>query len=184
MPLFEIHSCHRNYEHIAFEAIRRGLRFGFIGGSDDHRGAIGDSHPAARDTCFSCHNGLAAVYAAELTRSSLWEAFFARRVYATNGPRIVLDFRINDVMMGGELRSKTGEELHIQFWARLDGMMDRVELVRGTETIQQFRGPRQQVFEFSGEHTESAREGATAYYIRVIQADGGMAWASPIWVEA
>ena len=183
MPVFEMHSCHRNYEHVAFEAIQRGIRFGFIGGSDDHRGAIGDSHPAARERFFSAHNGLAAVYAKELTRESLWEAFFARRVYATNGPRMVVDFRINDVLMGGELCAKVGQEIKIKFWTRLDGMMDRVELVRGTETIQRFQGERNQVLEFSGEYTESVKEGAMPYYIRILQTDGGIAWASPIWVS-
>lgn len=183
MPVFEIHSCHRNYEHVAFESIERGVRFGFIGGSDDHRGALGDSHPAARERFFSAHNGLAAVYARELTRESLWEAFFARRVYATNGPRIVLDFRINDVMMGSELRVRVEEELKIKFWIRLDGMMDRVDLVRGTETIRRFQGIGNQVSEFSGEHTEGAKEGTVPYYIRIFQTDGGMAWASPIWVD-
>ena len=28
MPLLEIHSCHRTYEHVARESIRRGIRFG------------------------------------------------------------------------------------------------------------------------------------------------------------
>ena len=184
MPLFEIHSCHRNYEHVAFEAIRRGLRFGFIGGSDDHRGAVGDSHPAARERFFSAHNGLVAVYSTGLTREALWEAFFARRVYATNGPRIVLDFRINGVPMGGELRVEEGEPLHIKCWARLDGLMDRMELVRGTATVRRFVSIENQVCEFTAEHEETARPGATAYYFRVYQVDGGTAWSSPIWVDA
>jgi len=184
MPLFEIHSCHRNYEHVAFEAIRRGLRLGFIGGSDDHRGAIGDSHPAARERFFSAHNGLVAVYARELTREALWEAFFARRAYATNGPRIILDFRINDVRMGQELRIQAGEELHVEFDLWLDGMLDRAELVRATETIGRFSGAGNQVTQFHGEQFEPAAAGATAYYLRVVQTDGGAAWSSPIWVDA
>ena len=62
-------------------------------------------------------------------------------------------------------------------------MMDRVELVRGTETIRRFQGSGNQVSEFSGEHTEGAKEGTVPYYIRIFQTDGGMAWASPIWVD-
>ena len=70
--MLEIHSCHRNYEEVAQEALDRGLKVGFVGGSDDHRGALGDSHTTARDRFFSSHSGLIAAYAEELTRESLW----------------------------------------------------------------------------------------------------------------
>ena len=184
MPLLEVHSCHRSYEHLAHEAIRRGLRPGFIGGSDDHRGAMGDSHIAARDRYFSSHNGLVAAYARDLTRESLWEAFFARRVYATNGARMILDVRLNDVPMGGELRVKPGDSLRLTIRTRLDGWLDRVEIVRGAQTVERLVGARNRVDEFEGEFEDAAAPGATAYYVRVWQTDGGCAWSSPIWVDA
>ena len=184
MPVMEIHSSHRNYEHVAREAIERGLRIGFIGGNDDHRGLAGDTRPGARDRYFSAPGGLAAVYARELTREALLEAFFARRVYATNGARMIVDFRVNDAVMGGEVEAREGENVRISLRTRLDGLLDRVELVRGTETIRRFAGDTNRVDEFSAEHAEPARAGATAYYLRVVQTDGGTAWSSPIWVVA
>jgi len=183
MPLFEIHSCHRNYEHVAHEAIERGLRFGFIGGSDDHRGAVGDSYPAARERFFSAYNGLVAVYAKELTRESLWEAFFARRVYATNGCRLALDVRLNGVVMGGEVTAAPDTPLELTVWTRLDRLLDRVEVLRGTELAATFVGDGNQVEEFECTFSDVARPGATAYYVRVRQTDGGTAWSSPIWVD-
>jgi hypothetical protein len=183
MPLLEIHSCHRTYEPVAHEAIGRGLRVGFIGGSDDHRGALGDSHPAARDRFFSAHSGLVGVYAAELTRRALWEAFFARRTYATNGPRIVLDVRVNDVLMGGELRAAAGEPVEVAIRVRCDGLLDRVELIRGTRAVRHFVGPRNQVRAFEAEHAERAPAQPTAYWVRAVQTDGGTAWSSPVWVR-
>ena len=30
---------------------------------------------------------------------------------------------------------------------------------------------------------EGAKEGTVPYYIRIFQTDGGMAWASPVWVD-
>jgi hypothetical protein len=182
MPLFEIQSCHRTYEHVAQEAIRRGHLFGFIGGSDDHRGALGDSHPAARETFFSSHNGLVAAYAENLTRRSLWEAFFARRVYATNGPRIVLTADIDGTIMGGELREPPGSTVQLAFWTRLDGMLDRVEVVRDDEVIRTFRGGGNQVLEFEGTMKLEVEGEPHFYYLRVIQTDGGRAWSSPIRV--
>ncbi|MBS3763952.1 MAG: DUF3604 domain-containing protein [Planctomycetes bacterium] len=186
MPIFEMHSCHRNYEHVAQEAIRRGLRFGFIGGSDDHRGAIGDSHTTARDRFFSSHSGLVGVYAKELTRESLWKAFFSRRVYATNGPRIILDVRLNGALTGEEITVEAGETLRMEVHAVLDGLLDRIEVFRNTSPVHLLAGGDQanQIEEFTGAYDEAAPAGNTAYYVRVRQTDGGMAWSSPVWVNA
>jgi hypothetical protein len=184
MPLFEIHSCHRTYEFVARETMSRGLRFGFIAGSDDHRGALGDSHPAARDRFASSHSGLAAVYAKELTRESLWEAIFAKRAYATNGPRIVLDFRVNNVLMGGAVTAVAGEKIKFRVWARLDGLLDRIDLLRDGEVIQNLQGLWNQYPEFRAEWERPAEPGRHAYHVVVYQTDGGKAWASPIWVDA
>ena len=182
MPVIEIHSCHRNYEHVAQEAIRRGIRIGFIGGSDDHRGAVGDSVPTARERFFSTRNGLAAVYARDLTRESLWEAIFARRVYATNGCRIALSFTANGAPMGAELPVRLGEEVRFAFSAILDGYFDHAELVGNCRTIATFAGYPNQITSFAGEHRLRAEPGPSAYYLKVFQTDGGIAWSSPIWV--
>lgn len=80
-PLLEITSCHQTYEKLAWESLHRGYRMGFIGGSDDHRGNIGNSHSTMRtkNLNLSQHNGLVAVYADKCTRESIWSAFFQKR---------------------------------------------------------------------------------------------------------
>ena len=182
MPLFEIHSCHRSYEHVACEAIRRGLRFGFIGGSDDHRGALGDSHPAARERFFSSHSGLAAVYARDLTREALWEAFFARRTYATNGVRIALAVEVDGAPMGSDVEAPAGARLTLAFRAVLDGWLDRVDVLRDDAVLQTLEGEENQIDEFAGKVGIEATAEPHAYWVRVSQTDGGRAWSSPIWV--
>jgi hypothetical protein len=186
MPMLEIHSAHRNFEHVAAEALRRGLRVGFIGGSDDHRGAIGDSRPVARDHFFATRAGLVAAYARRLTREDLWEAFFSRRVYATNGVRTVLDFRINGMPMGGRLAVASGEEIEAAFYCRTDGFLDHVELVCGAETVARSRPEPMhpsRTDELRGHFRMTAPSTEKPYYLRVFETDGGMAWSSPIWVE-
>lgn len=183
MPLFEIHSCHRSYEHIALESLRRKIRFGFIGGSDDHRGQLGDSHIAARERYFSSHSGLVAAYARTLTREGLWEAFFSRRVYATNGARIALSVKADDVPMGGELALAAGQAAKLSFWTRLDGFLDRVEILRDGVLTQTFRGEPNQIVEFAGDMMIAAAAEPQAYHVKVVQTDGGCAWSSPIWIS-
>jgi len=182
MPVIEVHSCHRSYEHHAREALRRGLKVGFIGGSDDHRGALGDSVPTARERFFSARNGLVAVYARELTREALWEALYARRAYATNGCRMALAFSANGVPMGSELAVAAGDPVQFAFTAILDGLLDRAELCTAEGVLATFVGPGNQHATFSGEHTLPAPAGASAYYLKVYQTDGGVAWSSPVWV--
>lgn len=184
MPVLEIHSCHRNYEHVAHEAIRRGLKLGFIGGSDDHRGALGDSVPAARERFFSTRNGLMAVYARELTRESLWEAIFARRVYATNGCRMALGFTANGAPMGSELQVNRGDEVRFDFTTVLDGYFDHAELIVQGDLLARFTGDQNQILTFTSYHTVRAARGTAAYYVKVYQTDGGIAWSSPIWITA
>lgn len=186
MPLLEVHSCHRSYEHVAREALSRHLRVGFIGGSDDHRGALGDSHPAARDRYFSSHNGLVAVYARELTRQAIWEAFFQRRTYATNGPRVVLDVRLGGVLMGGETSAPAGTVLKLGLLAHLDGWLDAIEILRDGTAVQYLQGGDQQnqIREFRQEVDIPVEAGCHAWGVKVRQTDGGAAWSSPIWVTA
>jgi hypothetical protein len=79
-------------------ALRAGVRLGIVGGSDTH-----DSRPANPHTERHADwkpAGLTAVWAEWLDRRALFDAFASRRCYATTGPRIVMDFRVNDAWMG------------------------------------------------------------------------------------
>lgn len=97
-PVLEIVSVHGWFEWFARDALRRGLRVGFVGASDDHTGRPGASWPTL--PVFGVRNGLAAVYATELTREAILAALRARHCYATTGERILLSVRSGDHVMG------------------------------------------------------------------------------------
>ncbi|MGB9586844.1 MAG: DUF3604 domain-containing protein, partial [Armatimonadota bacterium] len=183
MPILEIHSTHRTFEDAGFEAIRRGIKCGFIANSDDHRGSPGDGRPTARERYFSTPGGLTAVYAEKLTRESLWEAFFSRRVYGTNGARIVLATWVGDAFMGAEVSAPGGNTLPFSFQLRSDGFIDRVELMKDNECICVFTAPWNLAHELAGEREIVVERKVHAYWVRVFQTDGGRAWSSPIWVN-
>jgi hypothetical protein len=79
-------------ENTVERQLAKGLRFGFVASSDDHRG-----YPGAFG------EGMVAVWAHDVSPSSLIEAIRKRRTYAITGDRIVLDFTLNDHPMGSEL---------------------------------------------------------------------------------
>ena len=84
--------------HDYLTALARGHRVGVIACSDSHEAQPGMS-------------GLTCVRASELTRESLWDALYERACYATTGARILLDFELAGVAMGGETRLAAGTPL-------------------------------------------------------------------------
>lgn len=158
------------------------LAFGFVAATDGHNAAPGDaeewdfvgkvgaaSSPAVRRLRTrdgaAAHNqiltdhgsgGLAAVWAEENTRDSIFEGMKRREAYATSGPRIILRFFagwgfdgaiVGDsdpvaiatrggVPMGGVLRPHEGQEESPTFfvWAAADWMsapLQRIQIVKG-----------------------------------------------------
>jgi len=82
----------RDSRSTVYSALKRGLRFGFVGSTDHHAGYPG-----------SYGDGRMAVLATEKTRESIWEAILARRTYAVTGDKIECEFKINNEHMGSEI---------------------------------------------------------------------------------
>lgn len=73
------------------------------------------------------------VYAGELTREALWDAFRKRHCYATTGERIVLRVACGDHLMGDEFVTDTAPSLDVEVIGTTH--LEKVEVIRGVETI-------------------------------------------------
>ncbi|HDN01872.1 MAG TPA: DUF3604 domain-containing protein, partial [Candidatus Bathyarchaeota archaeon] len=135
--LIEVHSCHGTFEWFIDEALERGLKVGFVAGSDDHTGRPGLAYPTHRISheiaSFDVKSGLTAVYAESLDRESLWDALKKRRCYATNGERIILNVNVNGHMIGEEF--ECADKPCISVDVKGTSPLIEIELKRGTETI-------------------------------------------------
>ncbi len=166
--------------HFAQDAWRMGKRLGVIASSDDHYGQGGMDF-----------EGIAGVFADELTREGIWRAIRGRQCYGTTGERILLDLSINGTPMGREMTARTGDDLEIRLEVHGTDVLSRVELLR----LNRYSGEYIEVFEerpyeldFEATVTEQFG-GPVMYYARVqqekmIQHRAVMAWSSPIWVDA
>ena len=157
------------------DALARGYKLGIIGSGDTH-----DGHPGQR-SMGSTVTGLVGVYSSERTREAVWDAFRKRRVYATSGPKIILNFRVADAPMGSEVRWAVSKGA-VPIALRAVGCEDlaAVEILRNGERIFRERG--QEAFvRFVAEDPEPP-VGTSWYYARVLQRNGDMAWSSPVWV--
>lgn len=159
--------------------LARGYRYGFISASDTHSGFPGRQSPDLYGFCFSYKSGLAAIRAPELTAGSLLDGLKSRNCYATTGARIHLEFAVNGERMGSEI---TGDGPR-QITARVVGtdQLLRVDVVRdNADWLTLTPGDDEMTLEATDE--EPLGDGRF-YYLRVTQADGEMAWASPVWVD-
>lgn len=174
-------------------ALARGCRVGFVGGTDNHRGHPGSrlDHMGGVDPEELVCGGWTAVWATDLTREAIFAALYGRRCYATTGARILVDFRVNDQPMGSELTRPADGAVRVL--ARVIGSapLATIEVVRNNVLVYRFEAGGVQAAAFEWEdHLGSQRlldevalpDGATYYYLRVRQEDGERAWASPVWV--
>ena len=192
-PLVEIYSCHgcsdapgigrplwRLTEGRGFyvqEALNQGYHFGIIAGSDTHTSDPGN--PLVKHPLFPHPHrvGIMAVYAKELTRQAIWEALWARRVYATTGERILLDFKIDGHSMGEDLTLRKPPLVHMTVAGTAP--LAQVELIRNGQVIMSRLKPGLDL-ELDWQEDQVH---VGYYYLRVTQEDGEMAWSSPIWVK-
>jgi hypothetical protein len=130
VPLIEVHSHHGTFEWFLEEALKRGLRVGFVANSDDHTCRPGLTYPSNR---FTTRGGYTGVYALELTREALWEALWSRRCYATTGERLILWVDVDSHMMGEEFMGDTPPKISVKVIGTAP--LHEVDVKRGVETI-------------------------------------------------
>jgi len=180
----EIASMHGHFEFFAQDALDRGYRVGIMGASDGHQGTPGyDVWPrhgryGFRKRTYSVPSAVTAVWAPELTRRAIADAFYARRVYATTGARIILEFEADGHPMGAEYTTDEPPQLSVRVVGTAD--IERIDVIRNQVCLQTVRGEGRAA-EF--QVTDPAPQPETYYYLRVTQVDGELAWSSPIWVK-
>lgn len=146
-------------------ALAKGYRLGFQSSSDH----------------VSTHISYTCILAEEFSRKGLIEALKKRHSYAATD-NIVLDVRMGGHLMGDEVRS-TKPSLDVVVLGT--NPLDRVDVLRDGEVVHTHRAQKKESEEakFHWEDAAPKSDGKKHYYyVRVIQKDGQMAWASPIWV--
>lgn len=187
MPLVEIYSCWGSSEYKLGpigsgmqEGLLKGYKFGFIGGADSHHGSPGHTDRPSKYKILGCREGFAAVYAPKLTREAIFDAFRRRSCYATTAERILLEFNVNNVSMGGELAASIGDTLIFKGCVGGTSSVKSIELICEGEVIAS-SSVSSIIEHFSFE--SRAVGGEHYYYLRATQSDGEKAWSSPIWVK-
>jgi hypothetical protein len=160
-------------------ALARGLRIGFVGGSDNHYGWA----TRLADTPDYC--SATGVQARGLTREAIFDAIKARRTYATTGVHIILDFTLNDKFpMGAEAKLVPTEKRTFKISVRGTAPIERAEIISQGATLAKLdtEGKRDLDIIWNDPRPDAPADDCY-YYVRVRQTDGHCAWSSPIWVD-
>lgn len=117
----------RQWEGSIQSGLDLGYKFGIIGSTDQHAGYPG-----------SFGDGRVAVLAKSRTREDIWEALKNRHVYCSTGDKIIIDFRLNNAIMGDVVRGNK-REIYVNIDAQ--SSIDYVDIVKNGETIKRISGP-------------------------------------------
>jgi len=204
MPVIEIHSKWGTSEYrgnpnalqeihpgpsYAADLLARGLRLGFIAGTDSH--ATMPSGGGLESGHINRPPGLTAAIAPQLSRDAVFDAIRTCRCYAASRERIYLDVTLDGVPMGQDVPCPDSTKpRRIQVTAAAQSDIVSVDIVRNGETIHSHApGGWQTGFLFDDEDDlatrwlDSPHLGPFAYlYARVTCTSGAQAWSSPFWL--
>ena len=113
-----------------------------------------------------------------IDRQSIFDALRARRTYAATD-KILLDFSIGKGIMGEEIEVSGTPELAVAVEGT--GPIAQIDVIKNSKIVYSVN-PGTPRAHFT--YRDDAFDGADSYYyVRVMQTDKNMAWASPIWVK-
>ena len=145
-----------------WNAYKKGYRLG-ITASSDHG---------------STHISYSMVYVPKNDRQEILDAIRRRHTYGATDT-IIVEVRANGRFMGDEYSTKDKPTLKVK--VKGTGKITKIDLVRNNAYIYS-RKPDAANAEFS--YTDmKPKKGMNLYYVRVLQADGEVAWGSPVWVK-
>ncbi|MFO0952500.1 MAG: hypothetical protein U0835_15410 [Isosphaeraceae bacterium] len=184
-PFVEIFQGHRNsYEHLGAprvgrtnaEAIAGMQPYGMIWNALGLQYRLGFQ---ASSDHISTHISFGVALAEDASRSAILDAFRRRHCYAATD-NILLDVRSGDHLMGDEFTQAGPVTLKVL--AHGTRKIARVDVIKDFVYVYTTQPDRERV-EFTWTDQETRRPPVSWYYVRVIQDDGELAWASPMWVR-
>jgi len=144
-PFVEIHSMHgcsesdtapypmlhtmgpRDYSSTAEFGFKQGRRFGLVASTDHH-----SAYPG------SWGDGRMAVYATELTREAIWDAFLKRRTYAVTGDKIKAQFSVNGATLGQMISGAGKREIELE--VETCDFLSKIEVVKNGRVLRCITG--------------------------------------------
>lgn len=117
----------RQWEGTIQYGLLQGHKFGIMGSTDQHSGYPG-----------SYGDGRVGVLSGSLERNGIWNGLKNRNVCCATGDKILVDFRVNDGVMGDVV---TGDKRKIYVNVQAQSCIDYVDIVKNGKLIARLNGP-------------------------------------------
>jgi hypothetical protein len=173
---------HQNNHASVQDALRMGYKVGFTGGTDNHCGYPGRAY--AECECPGAHpiNSviLTGVWTDRLERQNIFDSLAARRTWAVWDCRAIVHFTVNDVLGGGELSVRSGEPLTARIHLSADDALQLIEIVSDGQAV--WSGSCDEL-DMDVQVSLGKAGKDTHYYLRALQRNGGIIYASPVFVS-
>ncbi len=128
----------------------------------------------------STHYSYTMVYTDRVSREGILDSIRRRHTYGATD-NILLDVRMGEHFMGDEFHAP--EPLPMAVKVRGTNDIAKVNVLRGDQVVYVHEPDGQEAdFEYLDQDAR-AGHGTLYYYVRVEQADGNVAWGSPLWVN-
>jgi len=141
-------------------ALKNGYKLGIFASSDH----------------ISTNTSFGGVYVEEFTRKGILDALNARRTIAGTD-KVFIEFSCNGHLLGTVFETSDKPELKIAVSGTAP--LSQVTIVRNEKDLKTFE-PKGKTLTTTFTD-ESPVEGENRYYIRVVQSDGNIGWATPVW---
>ncbi len=186
-PFVEIFQGHRNsYEHLGAprvarrpgEAIGGWKPLGMVWNALAMQYRIGFE---ASSDHISTHISYAIAITEDRTRAGILSAFKRRHCYGATD-NIIMDVRSGEHIMGDEFNAPADGPVKIKLFARGTRPIARVDVIKDFRYVFSTE-PKRESVSFEWTDDEKRGPGLSWYYVRAIQDDGQLAWASPMWIH-
>ncbi len=175
------------------DALEKGYKLGFTAGGDDHLGIFPSGPIEIENGLYK--PGIMGLWAKELSRESLWEALHQRRCYGTTGPRVIIEFYLEQFFMGDIIDLKDHPSFYnkraLIFNLISPILMEKIEIIRNNKIFKKInvnsKKVKEKIIDMENFNCmvltcDNNKEKFVFYYLRIFLEHNNMAWSSPIWM--
>ncbi len=175
-------ALHFNNNSSVQDALAKGFKMGFVAGTDNH---------AAYPSKMFCakpgygkmplnSTGLTGVWVDKITRQDVFDGMFARNTWAVWDTRALVYFTVNGEPMGSEIKVNKGDDVKARIKISAEAPLETIEIISEAKTVWEGSAGKPDI----DKKVELGKiEIDTYFYLRAMQEDGALIYASPVFVE-
>ena len=164
------------------DALEKGYKVGFTGGTDNHCSLPGRSftfrkHAGGRMPI--CSRILTGTWIDRIERRSIWQGLYDRHTWAVWDTRAIVYFAVNESQSGDEIKVVKRAPLKAYIKISAEDTLQSIEIVSEKESV--WVGSSDEL-DFEKVVGLGAARKNTHFYLRALQRNGGIIYASPVFV--